>query len=70
VHGATDEFGYKAVEKIVTCPSLLATLMHQLGIDHTRLTYPHQGRDEALTDPAVTGAHVVGDLLTHPPAVA
>ena len=51
VHGATDEFGYKSVEKIVTCPSLLATLMHQLGIDHNRLTYPHQGRDETLTDP-------------------
>ncbi len=63
VHGATDEFGYKAVEKIVTCPSLLATMMHQLGIDHTRMTYPHQGRDEALTDPAVTGAQVVGELL-------
>ena len=30
--------------------------MHQLGIDHSRLTYPHQGRDETLTDPAVTGA--------------
>jgi Protein of unknown function (DUF1501) len=70
VHGATDEFGYKAVDNIVTCPSLLATLMHQLGIDHDRLTYPHQGRDEALTDPAVTGAHVVGDLLTHRPVVA
>jgi hypothetical protein len=54
----------------VTCPSLLATLMHQLGIDHTRLTYPHQGRDEALTDPAVTGAQVVGELLTHAPVVA
>ena len=69
VHGATDEFGYKAVEKIVTCPSLLATLMHQLGIDHNRLTYPHQGRDEALTDPAVTGARVVGELLTQAPVV-
>ena len=65
IHGATDEFGYKSVEKIVNCPSLLATLMHQLGIDHTRLTYPHQGRDETLTDPAVTGAHVVGELLTN-----
>lgn len=70
IHGATDEFGYKSVEKIVNCPSLLATLMHQLGIDHTRLTYPHQGRDETLTDPAVTGAQVVGELLTHPPVVA
>jgi hypothetical protein len=65
IHGATDEFGYKSVEKIVNCPSLLATLMYQLGIDHTRLSYPHQGRDETLTDPAVTGAHVVGELLTN-----
>jgi hypothetical protein len=65
IHGATDEFGYKSVDKIVNCPSLLATLMHQLGIDHTRLSYPHQGRDETLTDPAVTGAHVVGELLTN-----
>ena len=55
IHGATDEFGYKSVEKIVNCPSLLATLMHQLGIDHTRLTYPHQGRDETLTDPGRHG---------------
>jgi hypothetical protein len=70
VHGATDEFGYKSVEKIVSCQSLLATLMHQLGIDHNRLTYPHQGRDETLTDRAVTGAQVVGDLLTHRPVVA
>jgi hypothetical protein len=43
--------------------------MHQLGIDHTRLSYPHQGRDETLTDPAVTGAHVVGELLTRAPVV-
>jgi hypothetical protein len=70
VHGATDEFGYKSVEKIVSCQSLLATLMHQLGIDHNRLTYPHQGRDETMTDPAVTGARVVGELLSHPSVVA
>ena len=65
IHGATDEFGYKSVENIVSCPSLLATLMHQLGIDHTKLTFPHQGRDESLTDPAVTGAQVAGDLLSN-----
>ena len=70
VHGATDEFGYKSVEKIVSCQSLLATLMHQLGIDHNRLTYPHQGRDETMTDPSVTGARVVGDLLSHASVVA
>ena len=39
--------------------------MHQLGIDHTKLTFPHQGRDESLTDPAVTGAQVAGELVTN-----
>lgn len=63
IHGATDEFGYKAVDKPVSCPSLLATLLHQLGIDHTRLAYRHQGRDETLTDAPVTRALVVDGLL-------
>jgi hypothetical protein len=63
IYGATDEFGYKAVERRVSCPSLLATLLHQLGLDHTRLAYRHHGRDETLTDAPVTGAHVVRDLL-------
>src|SRR5262249_2499607 len=56
VHGATDEFGYKAVEKRVSCPSLLATLLNQLGLDHERLAYRHHGREETLTDPPVTRA--------------
>jgi hypothetical protein len=47
----------------VSCPSLLATLLHQLGIDRTRLAYHHHGREETLTDPSVTGAEVVEDLL-------
>src|SRR5262249_61864195 len=63
VHGATDEFGYRAVEGRVSCPSLLATLLHQLGIDHTRLAYHHNGREETLTDAAVTAADVVEELL-------
>ena len=50
IHGATDEFGYQSVEGRVSCPSLLATLLHQFGIDHTRLAYHHNGRDETLTD--------------------
>jgi hypothetical protein len=75
VHGATDEFGYKAVERRVSCPSLLATLLHQLGLDHTRLAYHHNGREETLTDAPVTGARVVTELLQSPavdlrPAVA
>jgi hypothetical protein len=66
VHGATDEFGYKAVERRVSCPSLLATLLHQLGLDHTRLAYHHNGREETLTDAPVTGARVVTELLQSP----
>lgn len=63
IHGATDEFGYKAVEDRVSVPDLHATLLRQLGIDHARLTYPHHGRAESLTDPDVTGATVVEELL-------
>jgi hypothetical protein len=69
VHGATDEFGYQAIEGPVSCPSLLATLLHQLGLDHTQLSYRHHGRDETLTDPPVTGARVVGELLPNPSPV-
>jgi hypothetical protein len=66
VHGATDEFGYKAIEGRVSCPSLLATLLNQLGIDHTRLAYRHNGRDETLTDAPVTGARVVAEVIARP----
>jgi uncharacterized protein (DUF1501 family) len=50
VHGATDEFGFKAVEKPVHPHDLHATILHQLGIDHTKLTYRYSGRDFRLTD--------------------
>jgi hypothetical protein len=50
VHGATDEFGFKAVESPVHVHDLHATLLHQLGLDHERLTYRHAGRDFRLTD--------------------
>lgn len=63
VHGATDEFGYRSVEDRVGVPDLHATILHQLGIDHTRLTFTHSGRPERLTDPDVTGARVVEELL-------
>ncbi|MEX2559870.1 MAG: DUF1501 domain-containing protein, partial [Pirellulales bacterium] len=63
VHGATDEFGYKAVEDRVSCPDLLATLLWQLGLDHDRLSYPHAGREETLTDSAVSGAGVVAQIV-------
>ncbi|MDA1055049.1 MAG: DUF1501 domain-containing protein [Planctomycetota bacterium] len=64
VHGATDDFSYKSVESKVSCPDLLATLLHQLGLDHDELTMHHSGRDETLTDSAVTGAQVVRGLVS------
>jgi Protein of unknown function (DUF1501) len=50
VYGATDDFGFKAVEKPVHVHDLHATILHQLGIDHTKLTYHYSGRDFRLTD--------------------
>jgi hypothetical protein len=63
VHGATDEFGYRAVKDVVRVHDLHATLLHALGLDHERLTVPHEGRDDSLTDFAVTRAGVVEALL-------
>jgi uncharacterized protein (DUF1501 family) len=50
VHGATDEFGFKAVENTVSVHDLHATVLHLLGLDHERLTYRYSGRDFRLTD--------------------
>jgi hypothetical protein len=63
LHGATDDFGYKSVQDRVSVPDLHATILNQLGLDHTRLTYLHNGRPERLTDPEVTGARIVTELL-------
>ncbi len=60
VHGATDEFGYHAIENKVHVHDLHATILHLLGIDHTRLTYRYSGRDFRLTD--VHGEVVSGIL--------
>ena len=49
-YGATDEFGYKAVENPVELHDLHATMLHLLGIDHERLTVRFGGRDMRLTD--------------------
>ena len=49
-HGATDEFGFRAVENRVNIHDLHATLLHQMGIDHEQLTYRFSGRDYRLTD--------------------
>jgi hypothetical protein len=63
VHGSTDEFSYKAVDDVVRVNDLHATLLRALGLDHERLTFPHEGRADALTDPGVTGAEVIESLL-------
>ncbi len=60
VHGATDEFGFAAVENKVHVHDLHATVLHLLGFDHTKLTYRYAGRDFRLTD--VQG-RVVKELL-------
>jgi hypothetical protein len=59
-YGATDEFGYNAVENIVDVHDLHATMLYLLGVDHEKLTYPYQGRQFRLTD--VSGK-VVKDIL-------
>ncbi len=59
-YGATDEFGFKAVEKPVHAHDLHATMLHLMGLDHTRLTYRYSGRDNRLTD--VEG-RVLGEIL-------
>ncbi len=59
-YGATDEFGWHAVEKKVHVHDLHATILHLMGLNHEKLTYRHAGRDYRLTD--VSG-HVVKDIL-------
>ena len=49
-YGATDDFGHRSILDRVQMADLHATILHQLGLDHERLTYPHTGRDERLTD--------------------
>jgi hypothetical protein len=60
VHGATDDFGYNITENPVHVHDLHATILHLMGLDHTRLTYFHQGRHFRLTDVA---GNVVKDIL-------
>lgn len=59
-YGATDEFGFKAVEHPVSIHDLHATMLHLLGFDHERLTYRYAGRDYRLTDLA---GKVVKDII-------
>jgi uncharacterized protein (DUF1501 family) len=57
VHGVTDEIGFSAIEEKVHVHDLHATMLHLLGIDHTKLTYRYSGRDFRLTD-------VKGEIVT------
>ena len=59
-YGATDDFGFQAVEKKLHVHDLQATMLHLLGFDHEKLTYRHAGRDFRLTD---VHGQVVRDLL-------
>jgi hypothetical protein len=59
-YGGTDDFGFKAVEKPLHVHDLHATMLHQLGIDHTKLTYRYSGRDFRLTDVA---GNVISELI-------
>jgi hypothetical protein len=60
-YGATDDFGFKAIEKPVHVHDLHATILHLMGIDHTKLTYRYSGRDFRLTD--VSG-NVIHDIIS------
>lgn len=59
VVGATDEFGYRAVEDPCSIHDLHATILHLLGLDHTRLTFLHNGREFRLTDVAGEVIHKI-----------
>ena len=61
VHGATDDFGFQAIEKPVHPHDLNATLLHLLGLDHTKLTYFYSGRYFRLTD---VHGQVIREILT------
>lgn len=59
-HGATDDFAWEGIEGRVHVHDLHATMLHLLGLDHTRLTYPYAGRDFRLTDVA---GRIVKEIL-------
>ena len=59
-YGATDDFGFEATENPVHVHDLHATALHLLGVDHTKLTFKHQGRNFRLTD---VHGRIVKDLL-------
>jgi uncharacterized protein (DUF1501 family) len=60
-HGATDEFGYQAVDKVASIYDLHATILHILGLHHERLTFYHNGTERRLTD---VHGHVMHEVLS------
>ncbi|HEX5104984.1 MAG TPA: DUF1501 domain-containing protein [Pirellulaceae bacterium] len=60
IHGQTDEFGYKAIENVAEIHDLHATMLHLLGLDHTKVTFRFSGRDMRLTD---VHGHVIHDVI-------
>jgi uncharacterized protein (DUF1501 family) len=60
IHGATDDFGFKAIDKPVHVHDIHATILYLFGIEHTKLTYRYSGRDFRLTDVA---GEVLHDLI-------
>jgi hypothetical protein len=60
-YGATDDFGYRAIENRTQTADLHATILHLLGLNHDTLTWPHNSRDEKLID--VYKAKVIEALL-------
>jgi hypothetical protein len=61
IYGATDEYGYKAVENPLMVHDLHATMLHLLGMDHTKLTFRYSGRDMRLTD---VHGQIIHDILS------
>jgi uncharacterized protein (DUF1501 family) len=59
-YGATDDFGHKATENVVSTYEFHATILHLLGLDHERLSYYHNGIERRLTD---VHGHVIKDVV-------
>lgn len=61
VYGKTDEYGYRVIENKTTIHDMHATILHQLGVDHEKMTFRFSGRDIRLTD---VHGHVIHDILS------
>ncbi|MCA9159547.1 MAG: DUF1501 domain-containing protein, partial [Planctomycetales bacterium] len=60
-YGMSDDFAYQSAENGTYCYDLHATILHLLGIDHLRLTFPHNGIERRLTD---VHGHVITPILS------